>query len=133
MRLRGAGAAVEYAALVVDNAGAAIASHAAAAQRMRRRRLVAHQRAGERVGHVGATGLHNQRLDGGADALVDGLVLQARPFQGDTVVLQHEVAPRAIVRDRKEGLQAGERPVVDAGHQAFQGAEHAPVREEQRR
>ena len=57
---------------------AALAAHAAAAQRMRGGRLLAHHGAGQRVLDVAAAGLPHQRLQRRVEAPVDRLVLGRR-------------------------------------------------------
>ena len=109
------------------------ASHAAAAQRMRGGRLLSHHRSRQRVLHVAAARLADQRLQRRVQSPVDRLVLRGRPADRDAIVLQHQPPRGAVVRHRKERLQSRERPLVDAGHQALQRPQQPTVGDEHHR
>ena len=52
---------IEHAPGMIDDAGRTVRAHRAAAERMRRRRLIAHEAAGQRILHVAAADFANKR------------------------------------------------------------------------
>ena len=54
-------------------------------------------------------------------------------LERDPVVLQHQPARGAVVRHGEEGLQVGERALVDAADEALERAQQAAVGDEQHR
>src|SRR5262249_46974124 len=61
---------------------------------------------------------------------IDRLILGSGPKQSHLVVLEAKLARSAVVGDGKEGLQPGERPLVDPFDEALHGPDQAAVRHE---
>ena len=92
---------IEDLASVVDHAAAAVLAHAAAAERMRGRRLVAHNGARERVLDILSAGFARDRRQDLVETAVDGLVAGPRPAELKPVVLQPSGPRRCRGRRRK--------------------------------
>src|SRR5690349_5902406 len=90
-------AAIEHMARMIDHARVAFGAHCAAAERMRGRRLVAHDAAGERVLDIAAAHLADECGKRRVEALVDGLIARVRPDEGETIAVEPERAAGAVV------------------------------------
>src|SRR5262245_23915761 len=97
--------AVEYLAFVIHHAALGILAHAATAERMRGRGLVADARCSKRTLDVARA--HGLRRLGESviDAGIDRLVAGARPLDLGLPFIERDAAAGIVVRDDEEGMQ----------------------------
>src|SRR5215467_5099663 len=125
--------AIEHLAFVVAHASARILAYAAAAERMRGRRLGPHAGHGKRALDIARTDRLRRAGQSLVDARVDRLVGDARPLDGGAAVVEPDLALRLVMRDDEEGMEVRERALIDALDQAVRRAKQPAARDEEHR
>ena len=115
----GIGAPIEHLALVIDDAGRAIATHRAAAERMHGYQVMTEQRVGERIARVGATCCLRRPAQVAIHLLEDRLCGDLRPRQLEPPLVERHAALAVVVAHDEICLRTIGRALVGTEQQAL--------------